>query len=884
MSLKNINWDEVKAYYLTCRSYKKTAARFGLKVTTVNTRASREKWAHVTGGSPKVTLQGDNGASEAKKDMLRETSASSNKLSESKNDMQHEASASQNELSEAKEDRPHDGSTSQNESSEVKEDMQHDGSTSQNELSEAKNDLSDAVSTLHPQLPLHLGLVGCFPTLPCIPNLTCRNIRFLHPWNVRIVPHGHLPNKAAYRSYIQNPETQDCLLSGVLGESPEIRVSADNPPARLCAIVADYDTVLTPEKREKMLARLNVRPNFVSRSFSGGTHAVWFLEKPLPVSREGGMLDRLLSVIRKELKLANAFGPLDTNAYANPSQFYHAGWDWRMVHEDLIPEERCLLWLMDAASKMTAGSREVPLDVVAQEVEARFPGRWKGVFVVGARGVRFWDSQADNPTAAIVTARGMLCFTGPFPWRSWEDIFGKDFLAQYRADTLGKVLRDCYFVNNMFYVKGEFQGTPCWQTYNRQNVESLLAKRYGLRSRPSPEDDQSEVRDVISSILDRNTLTVARPFIYNRDTVVYQDGVPILNTSLLRVHPPDKGPGKHWAEGFPWTAAFIESLFPDQVQLERFICEWAYAYRHAFAGKPRNGRVAFIAGDVGVGKNFLTECLIGPSLGGFTDPSAYLLGHTRFNDSLFSVGAWVCNDTVVRGDERERKIFTASLKRMAANVQHTWEGKYKGSTNIAWSGRVYVTLNTDPVSMQLLPDLDLSNRDKISLYRVSGPPMDDPSASAKAKAEMGALCSYLLHMDFPEHCRDGERWGVRNYLHPELLAEAVNSGSTASFAEILMLFCKDMFEADPCQDRLDGPATWFLQKMLEQPSLREMLRGCESPRSFGRHMSTLSNTGAFPVHYYRSNTSRRWCVERSAFEQFLRTGNKEGELDELFPF
>ena len=49
-------------------------------------------------------------------------------------------------------------------------------------------------------------------------------------------------------------------------------------------------------------------------------------------------------------------------------------------------------------------------------------------------------------------------------------------------------------------------------------------------------------------------------------------------------------------------------------------------------------------------------------------------------------------------------------------------------------------------------------------------------------------------------------------------------------------------------------------------------------------MSTLSNTGAFPVHYYRSNTSRRWCVERSAFEQFLRTGNKEGELDELFPF
>ena len=66
-----------------------------------------------------------------------------------------------------------------------------------------------------------------------------------------------------------------------------------------------------------------------------------------------------------------------------------------MVHDDPIPEERSLLWLMDALNKPRRSSNDIPLSIIAEEVQRRFPGRWQGEFTIGARGVRFWDAQAD---------------------------------------------------------------------------------------------------------------------------------------------------------------------------------------------------------------------------------------------------------------------------------------------------------------------------------------------------------------------------------------------------------------------------------------------------------------------------------------------------------
>lgn len=752
--------------------------------------------------------------------------------------------------------------------------------STQNEYPEYATGMQNAYSAHFP------GLV-----LPMLPNAVSQEISFGQPWSAKVIPHNQLADKAAYRAYITNAKTHDCLFSGIRGLNPTARVSRENAPALLVAVVADYDMVMTPAERAKKTAKLSVKPTFVSVSYSGGTHAVWVLEKPIPLMPNADMVRALQKVIIRELRLGNAYGVLDLKAFNNPAQYYHAGWDWQLIDPNPVPEQTSMLWFDEAMKKSDFCHKGlvIPLERVREEMETRFPGRWSGDFTIGARGVRFWDSMADCPTAAVVCETGMVCYTGGFPFRSWEDIFGHEFIARYQADTLGRALSECFFVNNSFYVRTDYPGengamTPAWQCLNRQNFETLASERYNLSSRPQEDGSQSPVKELVAKIIRLRSLPAACPFIYRKETIIHVQDEPRLNTSFLRVHEPDLTKGQSWGDGFPFIAAFMERIFPDIIQRDRFMAAWAYAYRNAYHGTPRNGHTIFIAGAVGGGKNFLSECLYGVSMGGSADASEYVLGATRFNDHLMSTGVWTLNDTVSKGDYKERALFAKSLKKMAANYQHMCEGKFKKAAGIFWSGRIIVTLNTDPDSLQLLPDVELSNRDKISLFKTSDAPMRDANGAAKAKAEMGAFCSYLLNWEFPEHCIGDARWGVRNYLHPELLAEASNSGSSASFREILSLFVYDMFTADNRLMEISGSATWFLQQMMLQDGVKDMLRGEVNARSIGKRMSALASTGEFPLVFGRKASNRIWTVERDAFMKYWQTGNEEGELDELCPF
>lgn len=753
--------------------------------------------------------------------------------------------------------------------------------------------LSPREGTKHvPLSPQNVPSPLCDCLLPMLPNLASKDITFGLPWEQPVIGHGKLADKAVYRAYITNSNTRDCLFSGIREISKNQRIGAENKPAALLAVVVDYDKVMTDAERRKKTDKLRIKPNFISTSYSGGTHAVWLMEQPIPIMPGRDFSSALLKIIVRELRLANAYGVIDSRAFNNLSQYYHAGWDWQMIDSAPIPEQTTMLWLEEAMRKSNFNQTgvQIPLERVRAEMKKRgWDKRWEGEFDIGSRGVRFWDSLADCPTAAIVRENGMTCFTGAFPFRSWEDIFGHDFIADYKADTLGKALTECYFVNNSFYIRANYKcedGTcvPGWQCLNRQNFEVFASEHYNVSSKAEIVGGESPLKQLMSKIISLNSLPAATPFIYRRETIVRIQGEPHLNTSFLRVHEPDLGKGHSWGDGFPWIAAFMERLFPDIIQRERFMAAWAYTYRNAYGGHPRSGHVLFVAGGVGSGKNFLSECLYGESLGGSADASGYILGQTRFNDHLMGIGVWTLNDTVAKGDAKERTMFAKALMKMAANQHHMCEGKFKKAAGIFWSGRIMVTLNTDPDSLQLLPDIEVSNRDKISLFKTSDEPMKDADGAARAKAEMGALCSFLLNWDITEHCEGDARWGVRNYLHPELLTEAANSGSTASFREILALFAKEMFDADMRLESLEGSATWFLQQMMLQGGIKDMLRGEVSARSIGKRMSALASAGEFPLEYDRKNTQRVWVIQRKAFMDYIEKGNTEGAVDDFFPF
>ncbi len=719
--------------------------------------------------------------------------------------------------------------------------------------------------------------------VPALPNLTAQQVELCAPWKEPpAADRQGYKNKQEYKTYCAKTDTHDRFISGIIGQLAVQRVRKDNPPARQVAIVADYDTKGFSDKFIKnAIEKMGERnaPNFISRSFSGGIRAVWLLQEALPLANDANLAKRLLEIEMEELCLDGIFGPIDKGAFLNPSQYYHQGWGWQACNPTPISRERSRLWLAEAIEKATDRTQgSIPIERIAEAVKERFPGRWRGEFSVGARGKRFWDKEADNDSAAIVTPEGMVCFTGGKPFMSWASIFGPDFTKEWEEDSMGKALCDIYFCADKFYVFCERSATGTlvqeWQRMNRQSVESLLQSKYGLRKRTNRDEEVSEVARAVGLIIEQNSVNGVAPVLYQTERVLTLKGKSILNTSFTQVLPPDLTKGKEWGDGFPWIAAFLEQLLPDDEARQHFLCEWSYAYANAYRHAPRNGHILFVAGEAGTGKNFLSEVLFGPTLGGFTDASEFLLGQAKFNEHLFDAGAWVCNDSVASFDYKARRTFAANLKKQAANQEHVCEGKFKSAVALPWQGRVLITLNTDPFSLELLPQTDASNKDKMAFFRTSDVRLLDPDAASKARAELPALCAYLLNFSIPEEMRD-PRWGVVAYHDGALLQEAVEGSATGSVAEILVTFLKSAFNAEKNRDVVDGLASEWLQAMPQE--LRQMAHELGSAYAFGRALRALVQNGDFPIHEKRQQRGRIYYVRRQDFEEFCSRGDEAAE-------
>lgn len=674
-------------------------------------------------------------------------------------------------------------------------------------------------------------------------------------------------NKDAFTKRNTDPNTTDCFISMFSGVNPAARIKkADNPAAYMHGVVADYDTPLTEEKRMKMLSKLPHRPAWISTTFSGGTRAVWVFEKPLPLLAEPGYIDALLRAVSRGLHLKNAFGSLDEGAFYNPSQYYHIGWNLQDGGGHPIDDTQTLLWQEKAFGKTnwSCVGTEVSLERVEHEVKTRFPGRWKGPFKVGARGVRFWDPLADNPTAAVVKPTGMLCYTGGMPFMPWSAIFGPEFCEQSEADGRGKALKDVYVANDRYWFRepkeeGD-EHSSCWLPRGRSNALSLLESRYGLKNGGK----YRECQKVLGEILNLHSVQGAAPFLYDEREVVKINGMKYLNISVAQaMKPADCTPA--WREGFPWIADFLSSLL-GVVQLPYFLSWLSRAYKGALAHQPKCGQALFIAGRACNGKNLLSEAIIGPLLGGFKEVSDYLKGENRYNAEQFKFAVWTVNDATPLQDARTHKHFSAMVKSVVANRWFQSEAKFCDQVQLPWNGRLVVTCNDDPESLRILPRLDISNKDKLIFLHTLSDKLEEEEPVLKITPELPYFAAYLKAYQIPKECEGDARFGVKSYLHPEMLRAAEGTGAAGVFQEILDLFLQDHFAGVDKPDEWQGSAMELFSAMARNTKVQPMLEGAVSSTNISTLLGNLKN---HPMEKTpRCQNRRAWRVERSKFEAY----------------
>ena len=697
-----------------------------------------------------------------------------------------------------------------------------------------------------------------------IKNLSSCHATECEPWNIST----HAPQKTQWNK----PDVEHCFYSGLEGLIAASRIdSKNNPAVFLHWLVADYDGQIDQNMRDTVLERCgDFKPQYICRTFSGGARLLWKLEEPFPLHKND-LTAKLLKHVRKKLKLSKILVGLDTAAFEDPAKYYEVGTDWVHLSDDVIPAPFMMQWAIESthnyAWKKLGPS--IPMALIAEEVEKQYPGQWQGEFEVGVRGVRFWDSSADNMTAAVIRESGMQCFTGGQAFVPWSAILGGKFVRQFQADQIGGAVSEVYFDGREYWTQ---LANGQWQASNKSDLALHLKVERGLSAVVPRGSTFSEVDQALHRIQKQQCIVCAAPLIHRPKGIVYIDGFRVLNTSTVAVFQPSEKQDVDPATDFPWLENYFATLFDPVEQLDYFYAWLRRWYASALDGKMRPGQASFFAGVPNTGKTLLSTLILSRIFGGHIDASSFLSGEDGFNSHLFNSAVWAVDDVVPLTDNKSHLKFSALIKKMAANRTFSVREKYRVDKLIEWNGRVVVTCNTDPESIRILPDVDLSNRDKINLFRVAErDTFSFPNNVAEIiQAELPFFLRWLLDWSPPEHVLGDSRYGVQTYCEASLFEAARHSSSAYSFLEVLLKF----FEGQ-VSDVWTGSATELLSAMLNDQDGLAGIASKYTTRQVGRELSKLASQG-YPLTQRRQHATRIWDINITQLSQ--------GDSDEKVPF
>lgn len=671
-------------------------------------------------------------------------------------------------------------------------------------------------------------------------NLSSQEVTECVPWDFK-------PTSKPEKITWNDTDVDHCFFAGVSGGSPSLRVSKNNPVTQIHAIVADYDADHSGEDLKAVVSRrskTNYPPNYVCFTNSNGVRAVWLLKAPLPVTT--ATAKELMKRLSKTLKPASLFSGFDREAFTDVHKYYEVGRDWQNLHNDTISVEMMSQWLVEATQKNNWSMEGVciPESDLRDRVNKLYPSKWPGSFEIGARGPRFWDVDADNETAAIVRESGMQCFTGSQSFVPWHQILGSKWVAEYEASQIAGATSKVFFDGTNYWV----EGSAGWRCMNRVDAVAYLKVNCNLSSRADA-NGVSPVDNALVSIQDLQAVDQVVRLPATPSGIIHKNGKRELNTLYQPV-----------ISAVPGQLIFIEEYLHALFE-ERPLCHaltWAkYAWETGDRFDMRPGQTLFIVGPPGVGKTLFSTVLMSGLLGGSMDASSFLTGESNWNGPLMENALWTVDDVQALTSVGAHRRWNTMLKKFAANRRFTVTEKYRRDVSVSWNGRVIVTMNDDSQSLGMLPDLDVSNSDKVMILRTQNTSLDfTPDVADKIRAELPAFADYLKHWNPPEYCIAGGRYYASSYIEKDLLEESTQNATSQTLLEALMSYMDYMGMDEP----LVGNAT-AIHGMLtgESSPVREGMRGV-SPNLLGRQLGSLHAKYPKWISKTRSTHSRTWTI------------------------
>jgi hypothetical protein len=627
-------------------------------------------------------------------------------------------------------------------------------------------------------------------------NLSAKILAEGEPWDFNPSPEEvermrRLP-KAARRKKMLEPTTEWNVYTSVRGADLHARISAENPPTGARGLVADFDMVANIDT---VLGYINQRPETqhpqcIEISLGRKIRLVWIFEKEILIP-SSAFHKELMSRFFSNMQVPTLLAGYDP-ASEKPTEVWTNGGEWYDMNPKPLAWEYCFGVICEVSKKASLfDNGEVPLDVIAVEVEKRWPGRWKGDFIRDAVGIRFWDEQADNPTGCQIKPDGILCFTGKSPFIKWAEMFGRAWYENERVLNLGQAAKDIYFDGKSYWELSAGR----WQDFSRVDVMLRLTGR-GLSDKCPKGATQSDAARVLDHIQQTNRVQGAAPLINYPKGVVNTVSGRILNIADLSPVQPVNGPTGDPEKDFPWLWAFLNGFFPrpELLPLEHFLAWLQRSYQIVLQHKRFMGQNIFLCGPRNNGKTLLCLRIVAPLMGNkVSNPMDYLSGSTNFNSELFSAALLAVNDEDAPSSEASRSRMLAKLKGMSVNPSHRYHAKFATPVTVDWTGRILITLNDDPSSVAMLPEVSANTRDKLMFfasqpYAGKFPPQEE--LEAILDKELPYFAHHLLEYKPPQEVLSDTRMGVASYFDPRILELGHQQTFSSNLGELIGLWIR----------------------------------------------------------------------------------------------
>lgn len=393
---------------------------------------------------------------------------------------------------------------------------------------------------------------------------------------------------------------------------------------------------------------------------------------------------------------------------------------------------------------------------------------------------------------------------------------------------------------------------------NETNFKRFL-REAGISTKGLDGDPLSPVERELLRFQREQDVDYAGPLAGYQKGLTEIQGRRILVTDSLRLVTPSARP-------FPNIENVLQNMFGEE-QLPYFLGWLKCAYESLRDGRRTPGQALCMAGPAESGKS-LAQKLITALLGGRSaKPYLFMSGQTAFNWDLFGAEHLMIEDDIASTDLRRRRDFGSQIKSITVNEVQSCHGKNRDAVPLTPFWRISITLNDEPENMMILPPLDESILDKVTLLKVAKHPMPMNTSTNEGKAAfwavlMDELPGFIFHLTtlgIPEVLKS-QRFGVTHYHHPDLL-DALNELSP----EHKLLVLIDSLDLFSCSTTWRGTAEELKHLLLESPRTRSDAQQLLNwQNALGTYLGRLASKQPDRISPVRENRQRAWLIHQES--------------------